>query len=103
MELFLLACLLLTVFANEKKPNVDIFPFNKPPVSNGLPLPLPKSWTKSDTVFGVRGEGFVFNAIGNTCDDLEGAFDRYHKMMFNNPLATSRSSKKYSFKSMVSK
>ena len=100
MRLFILACLLLAAFAYEQPPlyknsgseGVGAFPFNKPPVKDGLPLPLPKSWTKSNTVFSVRGEGFVFNATGKTCDDLDGAFDRYHKMIFNIPPSSSGSS-----------
>ena len=106
MHLIILACLLVAAFAdqqlpfykdssnnnNKAKEEVGFFPFNKPPVKDGLPLPLPKSWTKSNTVFSVRGEGFVFNATGKTCDDLDGAFDRYHKMIFNIPPSSSGSS-----------
>lgn len=70
----------------DEEPDLKAFPFYfNIPVQDGSPVPLPKSWTKSATVFTVRNEGFRFNATGNTCDDLEAAFDRYFKMIFDTP------------------
>lgn len=90
----LLFCLAHIVSANEQYPyskkyyqkNVNYFPFidNSPvTVRDGLPIPLPKVWSTSNDMLVVRSNGFTFNATGNTCDDLEAAFDRYYKMMFD--------------------
>lgn len=85
---------LIAVLANEQIPNFEhnakhknlgLFPFDNPLVKDGLPLPMPKLWTTSDIVFSIRSDGFIFNATGNTCDDLEAAFDRYHQMIFYVP------------------
>lgn len=69
--------------------DIKAFPFDTPYLKNGLPLPLPTTWTHTDKVFAVRSDGFVFNATGHTCDDLEAAFDRYYKMIFDTPNSVS--------------
>ena len=82
--------IVVLVSANEQEiaGKVRYFPTPTDPtgyIRPGLPLPLPRTWQHSDTVYEVRGDGFVFNATGNNCDDLEAAFDRYYKMIFDTP------------------
>ena len=82
--------IVVLVCANEQEiaGKVRYFPTPTDPtgyIRPGLPLPLPRTWQHSDTVYEVRGDGFVFNATGNNCDDLEAAFDRYYKMIFDTP------------------
>lgn len=90
MRCILLAALLACVFGNEQsnsKDRVGFYPFNKPITRDGLPVPLPRSWKRSSVVLEVKNEGFLFNATGVKCDDLEAAFDRYYKMIFDVPSA----------------
>lgn len=89
--LFTLLCVIVPALCNEQElyrnitDDVKRFPNNSPYVRNGLPLPLPRSWKTSNNLFAVRSEGFAFNAVGMNCDDLEAAFDRYYKMIFDTP------------------
>lgn len=102
MKVVFAAFAVVVISANEQEiaGKVRYFPSPTDPtgyIQPGLPLPLPRTWTHSSTVFEVRGDGFVFNATGNTCDDLEAAFDRYYKMIFDTPNsyeANSKSSKR---------
>lgn len=47
----------------------------------GHPWPLPKVWTKSDTVYSVDGGEFTFRIVDNTCDILEDALKRYERIV----------------------
>ncbi|XP_067931387.1 beta-hexosaminidase subunit alpha-like isoform X2 [Watersipora subatra] len=75
--------LLASALCNNFSGNIKIFPPDQPPIRDGLPLPLPRTWIKSDKVFAVLGGQFLFHATGHMCADLGKAFDRYHKMIFN--------------------
>lgn len=47
----------------------------------GHPWPLPKHWTRSDTLFVVNKDQFEFRIVDETCDILKEAIKRYSKLI----------------------